>query len=179
MVLSFAWGLAPASARADVHLAALGGCTVSDVTWKRRIELVLLESTFHPSRIEETVSCCVYPVKPSRVPRLLLRELLVHVASRVLRQNESILTTPRATVHSAKTDRPPMFWRVELTACFPCDGTPVVRCMHITALLDAKHVERSVVLSALDAGVVPAEESISFGVLPFNAQTAELNLMPS
>lgn len=177
---SFAWGLAPSSARAQVVLAELGGCTLPDTTWRHRVRGVVSDPADHPDD-RTIVAACTTPVKTSLVPKLLLRELLVQVAHHLLGDNETILTVPRVTIHRSLVgvDRPTLVWLVTLTACFPCDGTPVVRCVAMTALLDAVQVERSRVLSAQDAGVVPAEESISFGVLPFNARTTEFNPLPS
>lgn len=174
-MLSFAWGLAPSSARlGQPELAKAGGCTVSDEAWEAGVS-----ETVDPARGAEVVAArlsCTMKADPALVPRLLIRELLVTVAEKLLSHNDTILTTPRVTVHSCTTTRdyPPSLWLVTFTACFPCDGTPVTRCARMTAILDARHVAGSRVVSALDAGVVPAEQSVSGGVLPVNAQSAEM-----
>lgn len=174
--LSFAWGLAPSAARTQVSLAEVGeGCTVSDADWTRSILSINNDSN---PRAVAAVSTCLVRVRPSLVPKLLIRELLVSVARRLLQRHDTILTLPRITVHTCVTSRdfPPSLWHVSLTACFPCDGTPVSRCVTMDAILDARHVECSQVISIWDAGVVPAEQSVSDGMLPFNARRAEIGL---
>lgn len=168
---SFAWGLAPSSAR--VPLAKLGGCTVTDLLWQNNVSLMAhQDATLRAAPSNYYTGCDV-----SLVPRLLLRELVISVAKRLLPNNETILTVPRFTVNSANRsdESPPQLWLVSLTVCFPCEGTPVTRCVRLTALLDAEHIERIQVLAASDAGVVPAEEAVSGGTLPFNARTIELS----
>lgn len=170
---SFAWGLAPSSARSQVPLAKLGGCTVTDLLWLNNLALMVHEDNMLDAALCNSCHAC----DTSLVPRLLLRELVISVAKRLLPNNETIMTVPRTTVNSASKSKesPAKTWVVTLTVCFPCDGTPVTRCVRLKALLDAEHIERRWVLSAIDAGVVPAEEAASDGTLPFNALSTELS----
>lgn len=174
---SFAWGLAPSSARAQAPLAELGGCTVSDLLWTNNLSLMThLDKAAHTDSRKDVARCDTEcPV--SLVPRLLLRELVVSVARRMLPDNDTIITVPRVSVNSARSSKefPPKLWMVSITVCFPCDGTPVARCILMTAVLDAEHIEQSYVSAATDAGVVPAEEAVSGGTLPFNARWSELS----
>lgn len=171
---SFAWGLAPSIARAQVPLAPLGGCTVTDAVWRERV------AALNPSGVDpvNSTTSCTISTPTTQVPKMLLRELLITVARSMLIHNDDILNVPRAKVFRAMTniDYPPTLWLITLTACFPCDGTPVTRCLDMTALLDASRVERSRVLTVEDVGVVPAEQVTPYGVLPVNALSSELTV---
>lgn len=162
---SFAWGLSPSTTRT----ATAGVCDVSGATWQHSLSL---ENTYADS---DLAARCVVEAGRMQVPHLLIRELMIDVARRLL-GNSNNIGVPRFKVNTTYVSResPPRAWLVTLTVCFPCSGTPVVRCANITAILDAEHVERSHVLYAVDAGVVPAEQALMDGVLPFNALGVEL-----
>lgn len=174
---SFAWGISPSSAREQIALSKVGGCTLSDDLWSANLDKENLRyPTDSDVRNDPDVETCSSKVAASLVPQLLVRELVVALAQRMLVNTNPILNTPVVKVLTAITssEHPPWFWLVQLIACFPCDGTPVTRCLTVNALLDAGHVKQSRVLRAIDLGVVPAEESVSDGVLPVNATTNEL-----
>lgn len=167
---SFAWGLTPSSTRDK--LVGVGGCSASDTTWMNNLALEA-----HPLEFEQGSSICTVEARTTSVPQLLINELVINLARRLLGSNNTIIMLPRAKVHQAwqSPQQPPEHWLVTLTACFPCDGTPVTRCSHVTALLDSRDIHKSMVLTATDAGVVPAEQATD-GVLPFNAMGSELTV---
>lgn len=167
-ITSFAWGLAPSEAHPD---QAPGGCSVSDEAWNSGVL-----SCATGDADDALVSSCTVEANGLQVPQLLISDLVVGVALRLLGDSGRTIKPPRFTVHKTivSPEDPPHAWLVTLTACFPCDGTPVTRCANLTVILDAVHVERSRVLSASDAGIVPAEQALMDGVLPYNALSAEL-----
>lgn len=174
-VTSFAWGLAPSSARSQVSLAKLGGCTVLDEVWITRVRRELPGISHGSDR--DAMSCSI-EAEVDTVPRLLLNEFMVRLAGRLLQFKDpaqSFHTPPVAHVYDAfsSSENPPRFWLAHLTGCFPCPGTPVTRCIRAIALLDASHVERSRVIDIRDAGVVPTEEAANDGLVPSNALQAE------
>lgn len=165
---SFAWGLSPSSSRA---VTDVGGCDVSDSVWQSRLSLENIREV----GVAGLLASCSVEAGKKKVPQLLIGELMNNVARRLL-GNNSHVSVPRFKVNTTyvSKERPPKLWLVTLTACFPCSGTPIVRCVKMTALLDAEHVHKSQVLYAVDAGVVPAEQALMDGVLPFNALGVEL-----
>lgn len=157
-------------------LAKIDGCTVNDSTWAASL---LTENQGRSPMDQHTaavVVSCSFARPVERVPRLLVREFVVSLARRVFSNTENILNTPVVTVTkvSSSTEFPPKFWLVSMIACFPCDGTPVTRCLVVDALLDSIEVGESKVLWVEDVGVVPAEQAIEDGVLPANALHSEL-----
>lgn len=165
---SFAWGLSPSESRPQTSPS---GCAVSDTAWRNTVS-----ACSHNEDVDvDIVSRCNVEAGGLQIPQLLINEIMVLVA-RKLHNNSTILRAPKFTVHktSVSPENPPNAWLITLTACFPCDGTPVTRCVKLKVILDAVHVERSRVISAADAGVVPAEQALMDGVLPFNALSAEL-----
>lgn len=165
---TFAWGLRPNS----VPHGPMS--TPTDTQWTDRIQ----EEKRTGSRQRRRQLRCVLPARVANVPRLLLRELVVTLARRMLRGGDSsvILLEPVTTVVRAatSTEDPPSLWMVSLRACFPCEGVPATRCLDVSALLDADDVRGSRVLRIEDVGVVPAEQADGDGVVPANALKGEL-----
>lgn len=172
---SFAWGIAPSTSRSQVQLGKLGGCNVSDAAWNASVKLEIERNLSTPTDSDPDVLSCYNLIDPELVPRLLIGDLMTSVARRILNIQTGAINSPRVKVHKSFTssEYQPRFWLVTSTVCFPCDGTPVTRCLDLTALLDASHVDRSRVVSVRDAGVVPAEQA-SGDVVPFNVQSREL-----
>lgn len=172
IMTSFAWGLAPSESRSQPPLGV--GCNVSDATWNDSVESLLQSANSDDDA--DLISRCTVESVTLQVPQLLINELVLGAARRLFNNYGKLLKAPRFTIHKTlvSPENPPIAWLVTLTACFPCDGTPVTRCANMTAVLDAVHVERSRVLSASDAGIVPAEQVLMDGVMPYNALSAEL-----
>lgn len=173
---SFAWGLAPSAARAQVALKKLGGCTVTDTVWKQRL-LEQVPRGIHAER-DDDARTCVFTTNTSLVPKLLLNECLICLSGKLLQfrdMSQTFSTPPVASVQTALTssEYPPNFWLVSILACFPCPGTPMARCVQTLVLLDASHVHRSRVLAISDAGVVPAEEAFAGSLVPSNSLVSE------
>lgn len=156
---------------------------MTDEVWVERVKRE------HPALIiprkgegDKDARACIINTEASIVPRLLLNEFVLRLAGRLLQFKDlaqTLLTPPVAQVHTAYTsaENPPKFWLVHITACFPCPGTPVTRCVRAVALLDASHVELSRVIDIRDAGVIPTDNAANDGLVPFNALPSETIIM--
>lgn len=172
MARSFAWGIAPSSSRPAIKYA-YEQCNISDEEWSDR----LLHE--HTSSQHHALSRCTIPIRSMKIPKLLLNELILRLAKRVLQcdQVELIMKTPPlCTIHEVLTtdETPPMFYAIKFTACFPCPGQSITRCALVTAILDATSIVSSVVIEAIDAGVVPQDQSVTMGVMPSNSHESKV-----
>lgn len=165
---SFAWGLAPSSSRPSIGYES-ETCHLTDEEWS-----LTLSQEGTPLRNHHAFKRCTKAINPSLIPKLLAHEFMLRLAKRLIRCDQSKLTLktpPPYTIHTAFSSHEtrPEYYVINASTCFPSSGQSITRCAMVSAILDAAFVESSIVLTIRDAGIIPQDQSVTGGIMPWNA----------